>query len=74
LAWFDFAWAASLFLAQVLTGRRSQQRTSESNLAITLISIVFMHLLCNALRVYLGVMVVLLVGKADRGAVTLPLC
>jgi hypothetical protein len=49
----------------VLTGRRSQQRTSESNLAITLISIVFMHLLCNALRVYLGVMVVLLVGKAD---------
>jgi hypothetical protein len=51
-------------LLQVLSGRRSQQRTSESNLAITLISIVFMHLLCNALRVYLGVMVVLLVGNS----------
>ena len=51
-------------LRQVLSGRGSQQRRSESNLAITLISIIFMHLLCNALRVYLGIMVVLLVGNS----------
>ncbi|XP_023322269.1 FMRFamide receptor [Eurytemora carolleeae] len=46
---------------QILSGRRNHKRASESNLAITLISIVFMHLLCNALRVFLGVMIVLLV-------------
>merc|ERR1740128_657198 len=46
---------------QILSGRRSQARTSESNLAITLISIVFMHLFCNALRVFLGIMIVWLV-------------
>ena len=32
-------------------------------LGITLVYIVLMHLLCNALRVFLGVMVVALVGK-----------
>ena len=30
---------------------------------LTLVSIVLMHLVCNALRVFLGVMVVALVGK-----------
>ena len=34
-------------------------------LGITLVSIVLMHLLCNALRVFLGVMVVVLVGKLE---------
>jgi len=46
---------------QILSGRRSKQRQSESNLAITLVSIVFMHIVCNALRVFLGVLVVALV-------------
>ena len=48
---------------QILSGRRSKQRQSEFNLAVTLVSIVFMHILCNALRVFLGVLVVVLVGK-----------
>eukprot|EP00090_Calanus_glacialis_P040751 TRINITY_DN71250_c0_g1_i1.p1 TRINITY_DN71250_c0_g1~~TRINITY_DN71250_c0_g1_i1.p1 ORF type:complete len:343 (-),score=33.78 TRINITY_DN71250_c0_g1_i1:217-1119(-) len=46
---------------QILSGRRSKRRQSESNLAITLVSIVFMHIVCNALRVFLGVLVVALV-------------
>ena len=62
--------------------QNNQQRSSESNLAITLVkkwfiffnlvinslnlcqvSIVFMHILCNCLRVFLGVLVVTLVGQ-----------
>ena len=35
-----------------------------SSAGITLVSIVLMHLLCNALRVFLGVMVVVLVGES----------
>ena len=50
-------------LFQILSGKQNKQRQSESNLAITLVSIVFMHILCNALRVFLGVLVVALVGK-----------
>ena len=37
-------------------------RQSELNLAMTLFSIVLMHILCNILRVILGVLVVTLVG------------
>ena len=48
---------------QILSGRRSKRRQSEFNLAITLVSIVFMHILCNALRVFLGILVVALVGE-----------
>ena len=48
---------------QILSGRRSKQRQSEFNLAVTLVSIVFMHIVCNALRVFLGILVVALVGK-----------
>ena len=48
---------------QILSGRRSKQRQSEFNLAVTLVSIVFMHIVCNTLRVILGVLVVALVGK-----------
>ena len=51
---------------QILSGRRSKQRQSEFNLAVTLVSIVFMHIVCNALRVFLGVLVVALVGKYER--------
>ena len=50
-------------ILQILSGRRSKQRQSEFNLAVTLVSIVFMHIVCNALRVFLGVLVVALVGK-----------
>merc|ERR1719219_2580793 len=46
---------------QILSGRQNEKRRSEFNLAITLLSIVLMHLLCNALRVVLGVLVVALV-------------
>jgi len=46
---------------QILSGRQNEKRQSEFNLAITLLSIVFMHILCNALRVFLGVLVVALV-------------
>jgi len=46
---------------QILSGRQNKQRQSEFNLAITLISIVLMHIVCNALRVFLGVLVVALV-------------
>eukprot|EP00090_Calanus_glacialis_P038798 TRINITY_DN67629_c0_g1_i1.p1 TRINITY_DN67629_c0_g1~~TRINITY_DN67629_c0_g1_i1.p1 ORF type:complete len:261 (-),score=67.39 TRINITY_DN67629_c0_g1_i1:107-889(-) len=46
---------------KILSGKQNKQRQSESNLAITLVSIVFMHILCNALRVFLGVLVVALV-------------
>merc|ERR1719412_1249083 len=42
----------------LLSGRQSKKRQSECTLGITLVSIVLMHLLCNALRVFLGVMVV----------------
>ena len=52
-----------LFGVQILSGRRSKQRQSEFNLAVTLVSIVFMHIVCNALRVFLGVLVVALVGR-----------
>ena len=48
---------------QILSGRQSDKRQSEANLAVTLLSIVVMHILCNALRVLLGVLVVVLVGK-----------
>ena len=48
---------------QILSGRRSKQRQSEFNLAVTLVSIVFMHIVCNTLRVILGVLVVALVGE-----------
>ena len=51
---------------QILSGRRSKQRQSEFNLAVTLVSIVFMHIVCNALRVFLGVLVVALVGNYQR--------
>ena len=50
-------------ILKILSGRRSKQRQSEFNLAVTLVSIVFMHIVCNALRVFLGVLVVALVGK-----------
>ena len=33
------------------------------SLAVTLISVVFMHILCNILRIFLGVLVVVLVGE-----------
>ena len=48
---------------QILSGRQSDKRQSEANLAVTLLSIVVMHILCNALRVFLGVLVVALVGQ-----------
>ena len=48
---------------KLISGRQSKRRQRESSLAITLISIVFMHLLCNILRIFLGVLVVALVGK-----------
>ena len=54
-----------LFGVQILSGRRSKQRQSEFNLAVTLVSIVFMHIVCNALRVFLGVLVVALVGQRE---------
>ena len=58
-------WLSQTFLVlQILSGRRSKQRQSEFNLAVTLVSIVFMHILCNALRVFLGVLVVALVGES----------
>ena len=61
-----YFWKNSIeFSIQILSGRQNQQRQSEFNLAITLISIVFMHIVCNALRVFLGVLVVALVGKRD---------
>ena len=50
-------------LSQILSGRQNEKRQSEFNLAITLLSIVVMHILCNALRVFLGVLVVALVGE-----------
>ena len=53
----------SVYKPQILSGRRSKQRQSEFNLAVTLVSIVFMHIVCNTLRVILGVLVVALVGK-----------
>lgn len=46
---------------KILSGQQSHTRTRESNLAVTLVSIVFMHILCNCLRVFLGVLVVTLV-------------
>ena len=51
------------FKYQILSGRQNEKRQSEFNLAVTLLSIVVMHILCNALRVFLGVMVVSLVGE-----------
>ena len=48
---------------QILSGRQNDKRQSEANLAVTLFSIVVMHILCNALRVFLGVLVVALVGQ-----------
>ena len=48
---------------QILRGRQNDKRRSEANLAVTLLSIVMMHILCNALRVFLGVLVVALVGQ-----------
>ena len=41
-------------------------RQSELNLAMTLFSIVLMHILCNILRVILGVLVVTLVGTVQN--------
>ena len=51
---------------QILSGRQSDKRQSEANLAVTLLSIVVMHILCNALRVFLGVLVVALVGQFTK--------
>ena len=45
---------ANFYEIQILSGRQNEKRQSEFNLAITLLSIVFMHILCNALRVFLG--------------------
>ena len=45
---------ANFYKIQILSGRQNEKRQSEFNLAITLLSIVFMHILCNALRVFLG--------------------
>ena len=45
-----------------MRGRQNEKRQSELNLAMTLFSIVLMHILCNILRVILGVLVVTLVG------------
>ena len=50
-------------LSQILSGRQNEKRQSEFNLAVTLLSIVIMHILCNVLRVVLGILVVALVGK-----------
>ena len=50
-------------LPQILSGRQNEKRQSEFNLAVTLLSIVIMHILCNVLRVVLGILVVALVGK-----------
>ena len=51
---------------QILSGRQNDKRRSEANLAVTLLSIVMMHILCNALRVFLGVLVVALVGQVTK--------
>ena len=48
---------------KILSGRQSKQRQGEMSLAVTLISVVFMHILCNILRIFLGVLVVVLVGE-----------
>jgi len=49
------------------TGQNNCQRIiSESNLALTLVSIIFMHMICNCLRVFLGVLVVTLVDVQIR--------
>ena len=47
---------------QILRGRQNEKRQSELNLALTLFSIVLTHILCNVLRVVLGVLAVTLVG------------
>ena len=51
-----------LICSKILRGRQNEKRQSELNLAMTLFSIVLMHILCNILRVILGVLVVTLVG------------
>ena len=51
---------------QILSGRQNDKRRSEANLAVILLSIVVMHILCNALRVFLGVLVVALVGQFTK--------
>ena len=51
---------------KILRGRQNVMRQSELNLAMTLFSIVLMHILCNILRVILGVLVVTLVGTVQN--------
>ena len=50
------------WFVQILRGRQNDKRQSELNLAMTLFSIVMIHILCNILRVFLGVLVVTSVG------------
>ena len=49
---------------KLLSGRQSRKRQGELSLAITLTAIVFMHIFCNILRIFLGILVVVLVGKS----------
>ena len=50
---------------KLLSGRQSRKRQGELSLAITLTAIVFMHIFCNILRIFLGILVVVLVGKCE---------
>ena len=61
--WCEIPNSASIHFPQILSGRQNEKRQSEFNLAMTLLSIVIMHILCNVLRVVLGTLVVALVGK-----------
>ena len=64
-----FVWRLAVILVislrrtrNIFSGRESRQRLGEMSLALTLSSIVLMHIVCNALRIFLGVLVVALVG------------
>ena len=61
---FPCFWIFQCF--QIISRNNGQQKQKETNLAITLVSIVLLHILCNALRVILGVLVVVHLGKHAR--------
>ena len=48
---------------QVLSVAHRKRRQREITLSLTLASIVLKHLLCNLLRIFLGILVVSLVGQ-----------
>ena len=48
---------------QVLSAQHRKRRQREITLSLTLASIVLKHLLCNLLRIFLGILVVSLVGQ-----------